>query len=1039
MTNFYSNRNLCSPEALVKRLSCFLLLLLPFIANAQITVAPLECYPQYGSTSAMDAAAASDGTTPFATWKGAYDYAVANGINTIDFVEGTYLPGGASGLSSDWGDAFGGFVIPAGMTVNGNGAVIDNSANANALAFATIGGNNAKVDGFTFVEFTGNNAGAMLVSSGLTGWEISNCNFDHCDWAGDGLVVNQGAGSTGTITGCNFYNHVQSTGSAMTVNGAGGDLDIINTKYTCNSRIVAGGAVRISGAASVNYDGCTFDGNLTNSASGGAISIEENSIVTFNNTVFTCNTATVNVQDDGGAMHIIEGSNVTITGCNFTGNEAQDKGGAIHVAGASASLVTLNISGTEFHNNEAQTATSYGGAMYIDDFNATISDNYFSGNQSIGGNTNGGGGGIYISAGNGTSSLAFNNNTFTGNTSGNGYSNAIRTEMDFEGTGNNIAGDIYTACVSPGPGFFNYAGDDFNGSLNALWTPSTGTTLSNSGGDYMFIDHSTQGSVYYDASATPMNSTCSYNTVLSSNTEAVTWTFTISNATGLDGFAPNVDGMAFVLGATDSDFFAATTNGYAVFFDRLNNTDIELTHFTGGLSAANATPFCSNTNGISSGNSSASVRVTYTPPSSWTLEYDWSNGSSGDLDVDPRGDNGSCMGPAEVTATGTDATYTGTNLNFTGFAMSGSNGTRIDFYHTRVGDGCTAEAGYSGSPAIATCNACLSTTNPTNDCSDQGSISGVTFDDDNTTVPDGINNGDPLAGVLVELYTCDGNSTGESVITGADGAFYFGGLENGACFYLQFTPPGGFNPTHQDASGSTTTNDSDADIITGQSPQIMINTVPNSVDEDDDIANETHYTTVDAGFTSNPLPVELIAFRGENIDCQTVLNWQTASETNNHYFEIQRSYDGRNFETLDLVYGAGTTATIQSYNYVDKQLSTATTYYRLNQVDYNNENAYSDIISISAKSCTTDLSISKISPNPFQEEVRLELFSTSASEDVLLVFHNVLGQQVKQVEVGRVERQLILNIPTEGLSPGSYFISILNGQGFNQVQKIIKR
>ncbi len=1017
-------------------LGCFLILI-TFSLTSQVTVAPLSCYPQFTSVAEMDAAAGLSGTTPFATWKGAYDYAIANSISTIDFAAGTYLPGGVSGLSSDWGDASGGFVIPAGMTVNGNGAVIDNSANANALAFATIGGNNATVDGFTFVQFTGNNAGAVLVSGGLTGWTISNCNFDHNDWAGDGLVVNQGAGSTGTITGCNFYGHVQSTGSAMTVNGAGGDLDIINTVYSCNSRIVAGGAVRILGAASVDFDGCTFDGNLTNSASGGAISIEENSVVTFNNTVFTCNTAIVNVQDDGGAMHIIEGSNVTITGCNFTGNEAQDKGGAIHVAGASASLVTLNISDTEFHNNEAQTATSYGGAMYINDFNATMSGNYFAGNQSIGGNTNGGGGGIYISAGNGTSSLIFNSNTVTGNTSGNGNGNAIRTEMDFEGTGNSIAGDIYSACITPGPGFFNYAGDDFNGSLNALWTPSAGTTMSNSGGDYLFLDHSTQGSVYYDASASPMNSTCSYNTTLGANTETITWTFTISNATGLDGFAPSVDGMAFVLGATDSDFFAATTNGYAVFFDRLNNTDIELTHFTGGLSATNATVVCSNTNGISSGNSSASVRVSFTPATNlWTLDYDWSNGSSTDLDVDPRGDNGSCMGPAEVSVSGTDATYTGSDLKFTGFAMSGSNGTRVDFYHTRVGDGCTNEAGWSGAPAVATCSTCLSTTNPADDCQDQGSISGITFDD--SANDDGIDDGTPLAGVTVELFNCDGTSTGMIVITGATGEFYFGDLDNGGCFYLAFTPPGGYNTTLMNGAGSTAGNDSDLNPTTGLSPQITIDTDNNNVDESDNINSATHYVTVDAGFTTSALPVNYSSINVTRSNCNSSLIWTTASEINNSHFEIERMVRSSEFETIGKIMSEGNGTLSNRYSFIDENPDyTDVNYYRIKQLDLDGKHSFSNIFKLSFDNCGVRKLVNEVYPNPFQNYIELELSGEILTEEINYQLIDITGKLILNRSVSTNESSVRIN--TEELQAGIYFISVMSSANTIERYKVIKR
>lgn len=331
------------------------------LGYSQISVAPMDCYPTYLTPLEMDqAATASNGATPFATWKGAYDYAIAHGETEINFAPGTYYPGGLSGTSDRWGDADGGFNLTAGMVVNGNGAIIDNSANNNSLAFANLNGD-AQLIGFTFIQFTGNSAGAVRVNASASGWLISNCNFDGCDWAGDGLSV---LGGTGTISGCNFYGHTRTTGSALTITT--GNVTINNTVFSCNSRIVAGGAVRILGG-NITFTGCTFDGNLTNSASGGALSIEA-ATVSMESTVFTCNTANVNTQDDGGAIDLKNSGTLSLDNCYFTGNVAKDRGGAIHASGA-----TLYISNSTFTNNSTNTgSTSKGGAIFMNDVTNTI-------------------------------------------------------------------------------------------------------------------------------------------------------------------------------------------------------------------------------------------------------------------------------------------------------------------------------------------------------------------------------------------------------------------------------------------------------------------------------------------------------------------------------------------------------------------------------------------------------------------------------------------------------------------------------------------
>lgn len=93
------------------------------------------------------------------------------------------------------------------------------------------------------------------------------------------------------------------------------------------------------------------------------------------------------------------------------------------------------------------------------------------------------------------------------------------------------------------------------------------------------------------------------------------------------------------------------------------------------------------------------------------------------------------------------------------------------------------------------------------------------------------------------------------------------------------------------------------------------------------------------------LPVELTDFRAkEDAKNKTVvLSWTTASELDNKHFEVERSVDGRHFETLATVAGNGTTTTKNYYNFVDKN-PVAMAYYRLKQVDFANAFSYSDIV-----------------------------------------------------------------------------------------------
>lgn len=81
------------------------------------------------------------------------------------------------------------------------------------------------------------------------------------------------------------------------------------------------------------------------------------------------------------------------------------------------------------------------------------------------------------------------------------------------------------------------------------------------------------------------------------------------------------------------------------------------------------------------------------------------------------------------------------------------------------------------------------------------------------------------------------------------------------------------------------------------------------------------------------LPVELLHFTAKANNNAAILTWATASEENNAYFDVQRSTDGINFETIGQVEGAGTTYDVQEYTFIDESPVNGINYYRLRQVD----------------------------------------------------------------------------------------------------------
>jgi len=112
-------------------------------------------------------------------------------------------------------------------------------------------------------------------------------------------------------------------------------------------------------------------------------------------------------------------------------------------------------------------------------------------------------------------------------------------------------------------------------------------------------------------------------------------------------------------------------------------------------------------------------------------------------------------------------------------------------------------------------------------------------------------------------------------------------------------------------------------------------------------AGSSNTATYTMPIDSRPLPVELVSFSAKVVRVVDVqLIWRTATELNNDHFEVQRSADGRAFETIARVAGQGTNTTTTNYAYSDAGIGTHTNgplYYRLRQVDRDGTSSFSPV------------------------------------------------------------------------------------------------
>ena len=95
-----------------------------------------------------------------------------------------------------------------------------------------------------------------------------------------------------------------------------------------------------------------------------------------------------------------------------------------------------------------------------------------------------------------------------------------------------------------------------------------------------------------------------------------------------------------------------------------------------------------------------------------------------------------------------------------------------------------------------------------------------------------------------------------------------------------------------------------------------------------------------------PLPVEWLSFQANVRGQEVVLEWATATETDNDRFVVERSADGATFDELGAVPGQGTSLTPTHYDWIDRQPLPGTSYYRLQQVDLDGRSEFSAVVAV---------------------------------------------------------------------------------------------
>jgi len=139
------------------------------------------------------------------------------------------------------------------------------------------------------------------------------------------------------------------------------------------------------------------------------------------------------------------------------------------------------------------------------------------------------------------------------------------------------------------------------------------------------------------------------------------------------------------------------------------------------------------------------------------------------------------------------------------------------------------------------------------------------------------------------------------------------------------------------------------------------------------------------------VPVELISFNGNCENSKVTLNWSTATELNNHGFEIERSIDNIEFITRGFVKGSGTSSERHEYSFTEDALN-GNIHYRLKQIDYDGTYSYSKSIEINSVNAN-NFQLYQNYPNPFNPTTTIK-YAVTKQEFISLKVYDELGNEV---------------------------------------------
>lgn len=196
------------------------------------------------------------------------------------------------------------------------------------------------------------------------------------------------------------------------------------------------------------------------------------------------------------------------------------------------------------------------------------------------------------------------------------------------------------------------------------------------------------------------------------------------------------------------------------------------------------------------------------------------------------------------------------------------------------------------------------------------------------------------------------------------------------------------------------------------------------------------YFALGSNKESNPLPIELYSYTAACMEEEVLVEWVTASETNNSHFVLERAYEDGRFEAIARMEGAGNSSQLLQYAFTDTpRKDGGVIYYRLTQHDFDGQYETFAPIAVQCNGTAVDGQF-RVYPNPASDVIHLSLQSPRDTY-ALAELYNLNGRKVLSEPLNLFHGHTRTTLNLEHLQPGIYLLRVTSRDVAFETQRVV--